>query len=100
MKNEKILKASKITVKVLLGVSLVISIGLLMNYIRNLNPTADGFDVTNGIARLIHGDSYWTWEKLTTGVYTSFGIFVALFCVNLVLDTIRFKNIAVERRKI
>ena len=54
------MKSIRIIVKVLLCISLIIAVGLLLNYIRNLNPTADGFDVGNIIARMIHGDDYWT----------------------------------------
>ena len=90
--NEKIMKNVRIIVKVLLCISLIIAIGLVLNYIRNLNPTADGFDVTNIIARLIHGDDYWTWENLTTGVYTSASIFAVLFCADKVLDNINMKK--------
>ena len=86
------MKSIRISVKVLLCISLIIAIGLVLNYIRNLNPTADGFDVTNIIARLIHGDDYWTWENLTTGVYTSESIFVVLFCADKVLDVINMKK--------
>ncbi len=86
------MKSISIVVKVLLCISLIIAIGLVLNYIRNLNPTADGFDVTNIIARLIHGDDYWTWENLTTGVYASISIFAVLFCVDKVLDVINMKK--------
>ena len=86
------MKSIRIVVKVLLCISLIIAIGLVLNYIRNLNPTADGFDVTNIIARLIHGDDYWTWENLTTGVYTSASIFVVLFCADKFLDVINMKK--------
>lgn len=86
------MKSIRIIIKVLLCISLIIAIGLVLNYIRNLNPTADGFDVTNIIARLIHGDDYWTWENLTTGVYTSASIFVVLFCADKVLDVINIKK--------
>ena len=90
--NEKIMRNVRIIVKVLLCISLIIAIGLVLNYIRNLNPTADGFDVTNIVARMIHGDDYWTWENLTTGVYTSASIFVVLFCADKVLDVINMKK--------
>ena len=86
------MKSIKIIVKILLCISLIVAAGLVLNYIRNLNPTADGFDVTNLIARLIHGDDYWTWESLTRGVYVSFGIFVVLFCVDKILDAICLKK--------
>ncbi len=86
------MKNSRIIIKVLLCISLIVTAGLVLNYIRNLNPTADGFDVTNIIARLIHGDDYWTWEKLTNGVYTSSAIFVVLFCADKVLDLIHIKK--------
>ena len=86
------MKSIRIIIKVLLCISLIIAIGLVLNYIRNLNPTADGFDVTNIIARLIHGDDYWTWENLTTGVYTSASIFVVLFCADKFLDVINMKK--------
>ena len=86
------MKSIRIIIKVLLCISLIIAVGLVLNYIRNLNPTADGFDVTNIIARLIHGDDYWTWEKLTNGVYTSSAIFVVLFCAYKVLDLIHMKK--------
>lgn len=86
------MKSIRIIIKVLLCISLIITVGLVLNYIRNLNPTADGFDVTNIIARMIHGDDYWTWEKLTTGVYTSASIFAALFCADKVLDVINMEK--------
>lgn len=86
------MKSIRIIIKVLLCISLIIAVGLVLNYIRNLNPTADGFDVTNIIARLIHGEDYWTWEKLTNGVYTSSTIFVELFCADKVLDLIHMKK--------
>lgn len=90
--NEKIMKSIRIIIKVLLCISLIIAVGLLLNYIRNLNPTADGFAVSNIIARMIHGDDYWTWEKLTSGVYTSASIFVVFFCVDKVIDLISKKK--------
>ena len=86
------MKSIRIIIKVLLCISLIIAVGLVLNYIRNLNPTADGFDVTNIIARLIHGDDYWTWEKLTNGVYTSSAIFFFFFCADKVLDLIHMKK--------
>ena len=89
--NKRIIHYMRIVVKALLCLSLFLSIGLLLNYIRNLNPTADGFDVTNLTARLIHGDDYWTWEKLTlgvTGALTSFGV---LFCVDKIIDMVYSK---------
>ena len=88
----KTMKNFRILVKVLLCISLIVAVGLILNYIRNLNPTADGFDVTNLIARLIHGDDYWTWESLTRGVYVSSGIFVVLFCIDKILDAICLKK--------
>jgi len=87
------MKIIRIIVKILLCISLVVAVGLLLNYIINLNPTADGFDVSNIIARLIHGDGYWTWEKLTSGLYVSFGIFAALFGLDKVLDVISLKKV-------
>ena len=86
------MKSIRIIIKVLLCISLIITVGLVLSYIRNLNPTADGFDVTNIIARLKHGDDYWTWENLTTGVYTSASIFVVLFCADKFLDVINMKK--------
>lgn len=90
--NEKIMKSIRIIIKVLLCISLIIAVGLLLNYIRNLNPTADSFDVSNTIARMIHGDDYWTWEKLTSGVYVSASVFVVLFCIEKILEAISVKK--------
>lgn len=90
--SEKVMNIIRVVIKVLLCVSLIIAVGLLLNYIRNLNPTTDGFDVTNIIARLIHGDDYWTWEKLTSDLYTSFGFLVVLFCIDKVLDMFCLKK--------
>ena len=86
------MKSIRIIIKVLLCISLIITVGLVLSYIRNLNPTADGFDVTNIVARMIHGDDYWTWEKLTTGVYVSASIFVTLFCVDKILSVLCIKK--------
>lgn len=79
----------KITIKVLLCVSLIVSFNLLINYVRNLNPTADGFNVGNVVARLIHGDEYWSWEKLTTSLTIACNISIALFCIDGVLGFVR-----------
>ena len=89
--NKKIICCVRIVVKVLLCLSLILSIGLLLNYIRNLNPTADGFDVTNLIARLVHGDDHWTWEGLTLGVTAALTSFGALFCADKIIDAIHAK---------
>ena len=91
MKN-RIIGGIRIAIKVLLCISLIVSVGLLLNYVRNLNPTADGFDVTNTIARIIHGDDYWTWENLTTGVSTAWSSFAVLFCANQIVDVIYRKS--------
>lgn len=90
--KQKIWTIIRITVKILLCISLIVAVSLLINYVKNLNPTMDGFSVSNFIARLIHGDGYWTWEKLTSGLYTSFAIFVLLFCADKILDIINFRK--------
>ena len=83
----------KIVLKVLLCISLVVAVSLLLNYVKNLNPAQDGFSVSDLIPRIIHGDDYWTWEKLTTGLYISWSVFTALFCVDKLLYLLgRVKN--------
>ena len=77
-------KSIKLAIKISLCISLV-AVGLLLNYVKNLNPAQDGFSVSDLIPRLIHGDDYWTWEKLTTGLYISWSVFTALFCVDKLL---------------
>ena len=72
-------------VKALLCMSLIIAVALLLNYVKNLNPAQDGFSVSDLIPRIIHGDDYWTWEKLITGLYISWSVFTALFCVDKLL---------------
>lgn len=72
-------------IKALLCVSLIIAVALLLNYVKNLNPVQDGFSVSDLIPRIIHGDDYWTWESLTTGLYISWSVFTALFCVDKLL---------------
>ena len=84
MKN-KGLNSIKIVLRVLLCISLIVAVSLLLNYVKNLNPAQDGFSVSDLIPRLIHGDDYWTWEKLTTGLYISWSVFTALFCVDKLL---------------
>lgn len=84
MKN-KGLNSIKIVLRVLLCISLIVSVSLLLNYVKNLNPAQDGFSVSDLIPRIIHGDDYWTWEKLTTGLYISWSVFTALFCVDTLL---------------
>lgn len=84
MKN-KGLNNIKIVLRVLLCISLIVAVSLLLNYVKNLNPAQDGFSVSDLIPRLIHGDDYWTWEKLTTGLYISWSVFIALFCVDKLL---------------
>lgn len=90
--KKSIISGIRLAIKALLCISLIVSVGLLLNYIRNLNPTADGFDVTNSIARMIHGDDYWTWESLTTGVSTAWSLFAALFCVDKIFDAVFQKS--------
>ena len=84
MKN-KGLNSIKIVLRVLLCISLIVAVSLLLNYVKNLNPAQDGFSVSDLIPRIIHGDDYWTWEKLTTGLYISWSVFTTLFCVDKLL---------------
>ena len=91
MKN-KVWNILNITIKILLCISLIVAASLLVNYVKNINPTMDCFSVTNFVARLIHGDDYWTWEKLTNGLYSSFAIFVVLFCIDKILNIISSKK--------
>ena len=63
MKN-KGLNSMKIVLRVLLCISLIVAVSLLLNYVKNLNPAQDGFSVSDLMPRIIHGDDYWTWEKL------------------------------------
>ena len=85
MKN-KGLNSIKIVLRVLLCISLIVSVSLLLNYVKNLNPAQDGFSVSDLIPRIIHGDDYWTWEKLTTGLYISWSVFTTLFCVDKLMS--------------
>ena len=72
----------RIIIKVCLCLSLIVAVGLLLSYVKNLNPVQDGFSVDDLIPRIIYGDDYWSWETLTAGLYTSWSIFVALFCID------------------
>lgn len=91
--KQKMWTIIRIIVKILLCISLIIAVSLLINYVKNLNPTMDGFSVSNFIARIIHGDDYWTWEKLTNGLYSSLFIFVLLFCTDKILDVVNLSKI-------
>ena len=84
MKN-KGLNNIKIVLRVLLCISLIVAVSLLLNYVKNLNPAQDGFSVSALIPRIIHGDNYWTWEKLTNGLYISWSVFTTLFCIDKLL---------------
>ena len=79
------IKPIRFLVKALLCIGLIIAVALLLNYVKNLNPVQDGFSVSDLIPRIIHGDDYWTWEKLTTGLYISWSVFTTLFCVDKLL---------------
>ncbi|MBQ9959899.1 MAG: hypothetical protein IJP01_06035 [Oscillospiraceae bacterium] len=83
--NEKQFRTLRIAVKVLLCLSLIVFISLLLSYLRNLNPTADGFAVGGIIVQLIHGDSFWTWEALTRGLYGAGTALALLFCADAAL---------------
>ena len=85
MKN-KGLNSIKIVLRVLLCISLIVAVSLLLNYVKNLNLAQDGFSVSDLIPRIIHGDDYWTWEKLTTGLYISWSVFTTLFCVDKLMS--------------
>lgn len=85
MKN-KGLNSMKIVLRVLLCISLIVAVSLLLNYVKNLNPAQDGFSVSDLMPRIIHGDDYWTWEKLTTGLYISWSVFTTLFCVDKLMS--------------
>lgn len=87
------IKAVRITIKALLCVSLIIAVALLLNYVKNLNPVQDGFCVGGFIPQIIHGDDYWTWEKLTAGLYASWSAFAVLFCVDRIIDIFALKRI-------
>ena len=84
------IKPIRFVIKGLLCVSLIIAVALLLNYAKNLSPAQDGFSVSDLIPRIIHGDNYWTWEKLTTGLYASWSVFTALFCIDKLLSMINW----------
>ena len=86
--NEKHFRTLRIAVKVLLCLSVIVFISLLLSYLRNLNPTADGFAVGGIIVQLIHGDSFWTWEALTRGLYGAGTALALLFCTDAALALI------------
>lgn len=90
--KQKIWTVIRVIIKILLCISLIVAVSLLINYVKNLNPTMDGFSVSNFIARIIHGDDYWTWEKLTNGLYISSSIFTLLFCADKILDVINLRK--------
>ena len=90
--NEKFFRTLRIAVKVLLCLSLIVFISLLLSYMRNLNPTADGFAVGGIIVQLIHGDGFWTWEALTRGLYGAGTAFAVLFCADAALGLIVKEN--------
>lgn len=69
-------------IKVCLCLSLIVAVGLLLSYVKNLNPLQDGFSVGGLIPRIIYGDNYWSWEKLTVGLYSSWSVFAVLFCID------------------
>lgn len=80
----------RIIIKVCLCLSLIVAVGLLLSYVKNLNPLQDGFSVGDIIPRILYGDDYWTWEELTAGIYSSWSVFVILFCVdNLVFGRLK-----------
>lgn len=82
----KLYSVLRIIIKVCLGLSLIVAVGLLLSYVKNLNPLQDGFSVGDFIPRIIYGDDYWTWEKLTEGLYASWSLFVILFCLDKLYD--------------
>ena len=86
------MKKVRIAVKILLCISLIVAVGLLLNYTKNLNPVQDGFSVVDMIPRLFHGDDFWTWEQLTNGVYAAWSVFAGVFCIDKILECIALKK--------
>lgn len=78
----KLYSVLRIITKVCLCLSLIVAVGLLLSYVKNLNPVQDGFSVGDIIPRIIYGDDYWSWEALTAGLYTSWSVFAVLFCID------------------
>ena len=82
----KLYSVLRIIIKICLCLSLIVAVGLLLSYVKNLNPLQDGFGVGDLIPRIIYGDDYWTWEKLTDGIYASWSVFTILFCLDKLCD--------------
>ena len=78
----KLYSVLRIIIKSCVCLSLVVAVGLLLSYVKNLTPFQDGFSAGDLIPRIIYGDDYWTREKLTAGLYTSWSIFAVLFCID------------------
>lgn len=88
----------KSILRLLLCTSLIVSASLIVNYIINLSPEADGFYIGTMLARLIHGENFWTWDDLRKGVQYSWSVSTVLMILNVLYETICSVN-AVRKSK-
>ncbi len=78
MKGNKVISVVRVMFWVVLLVSLVVAMGLLLNYVENLSPDNDGFAMGNWIAEWIHGDIGWSWSMLRQGLTGAWSAVLAL----------------------
>ncbi|MCD7752835.1 MAG: hypothetical protein LUI10_14050 [Lachnospiraceae bacterium] len=80
------LKTVRISVKIMLLISIIIAFGLASAYLVNLRPDMDGFWVNILVARWIYGDNGWSFNLLYNGFSRSMIATIVLFFINTGLD--------------
>ncbi len=82
------MKTARITAWILLGISLLFTLALTINYISAVSPAVinDGLTLRGGmLTHLVFGDDGWTLEGFYTAFVTSLRISVYMGIVNIAL---------------
>lgn len=85
--------------RLMLCASLVVFASLFVNYIINLSPENDGFCIGTSLARIIHGENFWSWETLRRGIQNSWSVSAILMVLNIIFEAINCIYDSLTKRK-
>lgn len=87
MNSESIFRLIRVFSKILLSISIIISVELFLTYIINLCPEMDGFSVST-FSEILIGDNGWTWKLLYGKMSQAITIFLILFIIDTILSIV------------
>lgn len=82
----KITPIIRTLLRLMLCTSLIVFASLFINYAINLSPGNDGFCIGTSLARIIHGENFWSWEELRRGIQNSWSVSTIIMALNMLFE--------------